>query len=354
MTWWQKCLSCSVAFFLTGCQSLHYYGHSVKGQWQIISQRQAISTVMAHPKTPPQLVHQLHIIQNIRLFAVGLGLPTQGQYDTYVDIHRPYAMWSVAATPELSLSAKTWCYWFVDCLGYRGFFEQGLAESFEKKLKIAGYDTYLSRVTAYSTLGWFRDSVLSSYVNKSENELAELLFHELAHQVVYAKGDAMFNESFADVVAEEGLKRYLIGRPDGFQQIVTRKKRQQQFTQLVLDYRQQLQQVYGSHKTNEEKRQYKKDLFLGLQQNYQQLKDEQWQGYKAYDAWFAELSNAKLNSISVYNDLVPALQVILQANDLDLPTFYKTCQRLAKLSKTERHRILSDTFQHPDVPLSLP
>ena len=191
-------------------------------------------------------------------------------------------------------------------------------------------------------------------MNKSENELAELLFHELAHQVVYAKGDAMFNESFADVVAEEGLKRYLIGRPDGFQQIVTRKKRQQQFTQLVLDYRQQLQQVYGSHKTNEEKRQYKKDLFLGLQQNYQQLRDEQWQGYKAYDAWFAELSNAKLNSISVYNDLVPALQVILQANDLDLPTFYKTCQRLAKLSKTERHRILSDTFQHPDVPLSLP
>ena len=78
MTWWQKCLSCSVAFFLTGCQSLHYYGHSVKGQWQIISQRQAISTVMAHPKTPPQLVHQLHIIQNIRLFAVGLGLPRKG------------------------------------------------------------------------------------------------------------------------------------------------------------------------------------------------------------------------------------------------------------------------------------
>ncbi|MDO8415299.1 MAG: aminopeptidase [Agitococcus sp.] len=352
MTRWQKCLSGSVLFWLSGCQSLHYYGHSIKGQWQIISQRQAIPKVMANPQTSPKLLNQLQTIQNIRLFAASLGLPTKGQYDTYVDIHRPYAMWSVAATPELSLVTKTWCYWGVGCLGYRGFFEQTLAESFEQQLKQEGLDTYLSRVTAYSTLGWFRDSVLSSFINKSENELAELLFHELAHQVVYAKGDAVFNESFADVVAEEGLRRYLVGRADGFQQIVTRKKRQQQFAQLVLDYRQQLHQVYRSKMAESDKRAQKKSLFLALNQSYQQLKDEQWQGYKAYDAWFAELSNAKLNSVSVYNELMPALNVILKAHNDDLPTFYNTCKRLAKLSKSERHRILNNT--NPDLPLSLP
>ena len=352
MTWWQKCLSGSVLFWLSGCQSLHYYGHSIKGQWQIISQRQAIPKVMANPQTSPKLLNQLQTIQNIRLFAASLGLPTKGQYDTYVDIHRSYAMWSVAATPELSLATKTWCYWGVGCLGYRGFFEQTLAESFEQQLKKEGLDTYLSRVTAYSTLGWFRDSVLSSFINKSENELAELLFHELAHQVVYAKGDAVFNESFADVVAEEGLRRYLVGRADGFQQIVTRKKRQQQFAQLVLDYRQQLHQVYRSKMAESDKREQKKSLFLALNQSYQQLKDEQWQGYKAYDAWFAELSNAKLNSVSVYNELMPALNVILKAHNDDLPKFYNTCKRLAKLSKAERHRILNNT--NPDLPLSLP
>ena len=124
MTWWQKCLSGSVLFWLSGCQSLHYYGHSIKGQWQIISQRQAIPKVMANPHTSTKLINQLQIIQNVRLFAASLGLPIKGQYDTYVDIHRPYAMWSVAATPELSLVTKTWCYWGVGCLGYRGFFEQ--------------------------------------------------------------------------------------------------------------------------------------------------------------------------------------------------------------------------------------
>ena len=188
MTWRVWCLGlCSL--WLSGCQSMGYYGQNIKGQWQILSQRQALHKVMQQPKTPPSLVKQLQTIEQIRQFAVSLNLPIKGQYDTYVDIKRPYAMWSVAATPELSLTSKTWCYWMVGCLGYRSFFEQQLAEDFEKELQGLGYDTYLSRVTAYSTLGWFRDLVLSSFVYKPEAELAELLFHELAHQVVYAKND---------------------------------------------------------------------------------------------------------------------------------------------------------------------
>ena len=346
MTGWQKCLSYSVVFFLSGCQSVAYYGHSVAGQWQIVSQRQAIHKVIINPKSPPALVRQLTTIQDIRLFATNLGLPTKGQYDTYVDIHRPYAMWSVAATPELSLTAKTWCYGFVGCLGYRSFFQQPLAESFEQQLKEAGYDTHLSRVTAYSTLGWFRDSVLSSYVYKSEAELAELLFHELAHQVVYAKNDPVFNESFADVVAEEGLKRYLVGRTDNFEQMMTRKQRQQQFSQLVLDYRHQLSLLYQSTRSAEEKRTQKQQLFSALRQSYQQLKQQHWQGFTGYDAWFIELTNAKLNSIAVYNALMPALQLLLAAEDFDLPRFYRRCQALAKLSKSQRYQLLNDDSHH--------
>ncbi len=307
----------------------------------MVSQRQAITKVIAKPDTTPQLAKQLQIIEKIRVFAASLALPTTGQYDTYVDIHRPYAMWSVAATPELSLTAKTWCYGFVGCLSYRNFFDQKFAESFEYQLKTQGYDTYLSRVTAYSTLGWFRDSVLSSYVYKSENELAELLFHELAHQVVYAKNDPVFNESFADVVAEEGLKRFLVGRSDGFQAVVIRKKRQQQFVELVLSYRQQLQKMYQSTLAAEEKRKQKQILFSMLRQQYQQLKELQWQGFSGYDAWFTELSNAKLNSIAVYNELMPALNAILMADGFDLPAFYQHCQELAKLSKDQRNRILN-------------
>ncbi|HQV80862.1 MAG: aminopeptidase [Agitococcus sp.] len=339
MTWRVWCLGlCSL--WLSGCQSMGYYGQNIKGQWQILSQRQALHKVMQQPKTPPNLVKQLQTIEQIRQFAVSLNLPIKGQYDTYVDIKRPYAMWSVAATPELSLTSKTWCYWMVGCLGYRSFFEQQLAEDFEKELQGLGYDTYLSRVTAYSTLGWFRDSVLSSFVYKPEAELAELLFHELAHQVVYAKDDPVFNESFAEVVAEEGLKRYLVGRSEGLERIALRKKRQQQFAELVLDYRQQLQKVYLSKQSAADKRLAKQQLFLALQQSYQQLKTEQWQGFTGYDTWFLSLSNAKLNSVAVYNSLIPALSALLVSVNLDLVLFYQQCQQLATLPRQQRHQIL--------------
>ena len=339
MTWRVWCLGlCSL--WLSGCQSMSYYGQNIKGQWQILSQRQSLQKVIKQPQTPPKLVKQLQTIQQIRQFAASLHLPIKGQYDTYVDIKRSYAMWSVAATPELSLSSKTWCYWGVGCLGYRSFFEESLAQQFEVHLKEQGYDTHLSRVTAYSTLGWFRDSVLSSFVYKPEAELAELLFHELAHQVVYAKDDPVFNESFAEVVAEEGLKRYLVGRSEGLERIALRKQRQQQFAELVLDYRQQLHKVYLSTLSAAEKRVAKQQLFLALQHSYQQLKIEQWQGFTGYDTWFLSLSNAKLNSVAVYNSLIPALSALLVSVNLDLVRFYEQCRQLATLPRQQRHQIL--------------
>lgn len=328
------------SLYLTACQSVNYYQQSIKGQWQILANRQAIDKVIQQPQTSTKLVNQLKTIENIRLFAQSLSLPIKGQYDTYVDIKRSHALWSVAATPELSLQANTWCYWFVGCLGYRSFFAENLAQKFELSLKEQGFDTYLSRVTAYSTLGWFRDSVLSSFVYKSEAELAELIFHELAHQVVYAKHDAVFNESFAEVVAEEGLKRYLADRIELISVINVRKQRQQQFSELVLSYRQQLAEIYQSTQSAPQKRQAKAQLLANLQASYQQLKQQQWQGYTGYDAWFAELSNAKLNSVAVYNHLIPALKLLLASVDFDLPRFYQRCQQLAKLSVAERHRVL--------------
>ncbi|MCP5173572.1 MAG: aminopeptidase [Moraxellaceae bacterium] len=336
--WW---LIMCATWWLTACQSLHYYGQNIKGQWQILANRQPLEQVIKHSQSSPALIKQLQEIQQIRAFAQGLSLPTKGQYDTYVDIKRSAAMWSVAATPELSLTAKTWCYWGMGCLGYRSFFEESLAQQFEAQLIEQGYDTYLSRVAAYSTLGWFRDSVLSSFVYKSEVDLAELIFHELAHQVVYAKNDPVFNESFAEVVADEGLKRYLVGRMEQFDNVVLRKKRQQQFAELVLDYRRQLAKVYQSTLGAPEKRQQKIELFNGLQQSYQQLKNQQWQGYNGYDAWFARLSNAKLNSVAIYNSLVPALTQLLISVEFDLPRFYQQCQQLVTLSKAERHKVLA-------------
>ncbi|PTQ87892.1 aminopeptidase [Agitococcus lubricus] len=337
---WRTLLFVVLAISLSACQSINYYQHAVKGQWQMISQRQSIDKLLI--QTPsPQLQHKLQTIQKIRDFAQQLALPTRGQYDTYVDIKRPYAMWSLSATPELSLQLKTWCYWFFGCLSYRSYFDVQLAQADEQRLISQGYETYISNVSAFSTLGMFRDSVLSSQLQKSELELAELIFHELAHQVVYADNDPVFNESFAEVVAMEGLKRFLADKPALYAQHQRHKYKQQQFVTLVLDYRRQLAKLYQSDLTADSKRQHKQELLQQLRQGYEQLKGTQWQGYTGYDAWFTTLNNPKLNSVAIYNALIPALTALLAAEDYDLVKFYQRCQRLAALPKKQRDYILN-------------
>ncbi|MBK7301531.1 MAG: aminopeptidase [Moraxellaceae bacterium] len=157
--------------------------------------------------------------------------------------------------------------------------------------------------------------------------------------MVCTKDDPVFNESFAEVVAEEGLKRYLIGRSEGLERIALRKKRQQQFSELVLDYRQQLQKVYLSKQSAADKRIAKLAIILALQQSYQQLKQEQWQDLQVMTHGLS-LSNAKLNSVAVYNSLIPALSALLVSVEFGLSSFYQKCQQLAHCHVQQRVKFL--------------
>ncbi|MDP2227050.1 MAG: aminopeptidase, partial [Moraxellaceae bacterium] len=159
---------------LTGCQSLAYYGQAIKGQSAMVLQRQSIPRLLADEKTAPALRLRLETVQRIRAFASSeLGLPAARQYDRYVELGRSYPVWSVMAAPELSLTPRQWCYALVGCLNYRGFFSEVAAQREGDRLAAQGMDVYVSGVPAYSTLGWFRDPVLSSFVGWPEPELAE-------------------------------------------------------------------------------------------------------------------------------------------------------------------------------------
>ena len=136
------------------------------------------------------------------------------QYGTYVELDSDYAVWNIFAASELSLEPRLWCYPVVGCAGYRGYYDRDDAVGYGNKLRQEGYDIYIGGVAAYSTLGWFNDPVLSTFIGLPEPALANLLFHELAHLVLYVDGDTMFNESFATVVAREGVRRWLAARND--------------------------------------------------------------------------------------------------------------------------------------------
>jgi predicted aminopeptidase len=334
---------------LAGCESLRYYSQAAAGQIRILKSRQPINELLSDPHTPQALKTQLKLVLDIREFAkTKLHLPVANHYLTYTDLKRSFAVWSVYAAPEFSLTPKTWYYPIIGRATYRGYFSEWEAQRYADKLDENGFDTYIAGVAAYSTLGWFDDSVFNTIIYRSQAGLAALMFHELAHQLLYAKGDTSFNESFATAVEQEGLRRWMIaaGNQQAFQDYLHRHQQHWQFIDLIKKYRLRLESLYSKELPPGEKKNAKSLLFEKLRREYLEIKSN-WQGKAGYDDWFnPPLNNAKLISLSTYNDFVPAFIRLLALYDGDLEQFYAKCKKLAKLPKAERHRRLHN-FNEP-------
>jgi predicted aminopeptidase len=329
---------------LLGCQSITYYGHVIHGQLNILNRRQPINQLVNDPQTPAELKEKLELVLRVRDFAKNeLHLPVNNHYLSYADLKRPYAVWSVFAAPEFSLTPKTWCYPVVGCAAYRGYFSAPKARRYADRLQQQGYDVYISGAVAYSTLGWFDDPVLNTFIHRDDDRLAALIFHELAHQVLYVLDDTTFNESFATAVEQEGLRRWLEKNENsqGYEAYMTEHRRHQQFIQLVMKYRRQLESLYRNDLPPAEKRPAKGSIFDTLRGEYAELK-QQWNGFSGFDFWFRQpLSNAHLVPVSTYYDWVPAFLDLLQNVGGDLKQFYERCQSLAQAPKEKRQRMLT-------------
>lgn len=307
---------------------------------QILQRAQPIATLINAPTTDSALKTQLSTVLALRDFASrALGLPDNGSYRSYADLQRPYVVWNVFATPEFSTRPVTSCFLFAGCVDYRGYFSQTQAERYAQGLREQGYDVFMGGIPAYSTLGWFNDPVLNTFTHYPETELARLLFHELAHQVVYVRDDSTFNESFAGAVEQEGVQRWLAAHGSAEQRLAfeAAQRRKQELSALILSYRQHLQRVYDSALGTQQKRLAKTRLLDELRARYAQLKAT-WGGFSHYDAWFArDLNNAQLAAVSTYTELVPAFQALLAAEHGDLTRFYRSVRRIARLPQAERN-----------------
>lgn len=328
---------------VSGCASPGYYLHAISGQVELLNKRRPVEEVLNDPATTPQIRQQLELVQRLRDFASQeLGLPDNRSYRTYADLERPFVVWNVFATPELSLEPKQWCFLFAGCVPYRGYFARNKADQFAASLKQDGYDVYIGGVPAYSTLGWFNDPVLNTFINRTEADLAGLLFHELAHQVVYVSGDTTFNESFATVVELEGVKRWFKNHGTAQQAEVYRQKiqRREQFIALVLKHKARLAEIYTSSSSDTEKRTAKARIFEELRNDYVALK-KNWGNHADYDKWFAQdLNNAYLAAIGMYHQHIKAFQKLLMQRDGDLTAFYRAAKEMASLPKNERDMTL--------------
>jgi predicted aminopeptidase len=338
----------SLSLAVASCGSVGYYGRSIRGQMSLISKRRAIEKIVADGDTDAALRERLDLVLEIRCFASSdLGLPDNKSYRSYADLERPYAVWNVVATPELSVTPLQWCFPVAGCVSYRGYFSEVGAGKYAQKLRQEGHDVSVAGVSAYSTLGWFADPVLSTFVSWPEDQLAGLLFHELTHQRVYVKGETVFNESLATVVELEGLRRWLESRHKGeelAQRLSADRERQlraEQFTDLVLGLRERLESLYASALTDEVKLRRKAELIAAAKTEYAHLRDASWNGYQGYDAWFdRDLNNAHLASVGTYRDLVLPLRARLEEANGDLSRFFDDMDLLAEMKPAERETIL--------------
>lgn len=331
-----------------GCSTLGYYAQSVGGHLDLVARAKPIDELAVDGAAPPALRERLALAARIRDFAVAeLGLPDNRSYRRYSDLGRPAAVWNVVAAPELSLKLETWCFAVVGCVGYRGYYERAAADAEAGQLRERGLEVSVYGVPAYSTLGkldWLGgDPLLNTFIGWPEGELARLVFHELAHQVVFAKDDTMFNESFATAVERIGVQRWLARHAgdDARRQYAQLDARRHQFRDLTGRYRALFEVLYAGAASEAEKRREKAALMAALRADYAALKAERWGGFAGYDGWFERANNASFGVLAAYNELVPGFERLFEREGRDFTRFYAAVERLAALPKAERHATLA-------------
>jgi predicted aminopeptidase len=318
---------------LCGCETLAYYGQAAGGQLAIAARARPVAQVLEDPAASAQLKDRLRAASALRAYAARtLGLPEGGAYRAYAELDRPYALWNVVAAPEFSLDPVQSCFPVAGCVAYRGYFDREGALRYAAEQRAAGYDVLVYGVPAYSTLGWFDDLLLSTFIGHADTELARLLFHELAHRVAYVQDDTTFNESFAVVVERQGLRRWLrdAGGEGDALRVAEAQARRGEFERVMEEARARLRALYAQRLAAEETRRRKREALAPLVPWLARLP-----GFEG-----AEPNNALVAAYATYAEKVPAFERMLAEAGGDLPRFYARVRELARLPRAERDAAL--------------
>lgn len=324
----------------TACSTVRFYSQAIHGQAQILRKARPIPKVMEDNGVSARVKQKLGVVEDARCFAgAQLELPANYEYTRYTDLGRRYVSWVLFAAPEFSVEAKTWWYPFVGSLKYRGYFSEKAAREEAEAIKAQGFEVYVGGVEAYSTLGYFHDPVLNTFLRRTDAELAEVIFHELTHVKLFLPGDSDFNEAFATANAEAGVRRWLAAKGDraGLNRYDTSLTKDREIVRLLLGTRERLRQLYARKDLPAlAMRERKAAMLANLQTAYQQIR-ERHPGESVYDRAFAKpWNNARLNTVATYYDLVPGFERLLEREHGDLHAFYAAVEKMKHLSKQER------------------
>jgi len=328
------------ALAATGCSTVRFYSQAIDGQAEILNKARPIPVVMDDGRVSSRVKRKLTVVEDARRFAgAQIELPANREYTRYTDLGRHYVSWVLFAAPEFSVEGKTWWYPLVGSLEYRGYFTEKAARDEAKRLEAQGLEVYVGGVEAYSTLGFFHDPVLNTFFQRTDAELAEIIFHELTHVKLFVPGDSDFNEAFATANAEAAVRRWLLTKGDraALAEYETGLAKDREIVRLLLATREKLRQLYARQDLAPvQMRQHKSEILAQLHTGYLDIRRRR-HGDTVYDRAFAKpWNNARLNTVATYYDLVPGFERLLQREHGNLDSFYSDVKKMRHLSKEER------------------
>lgn len=326
----------SILVLTSACNTLSYYSQAIGGHLSLMARSESVEKVLSDPETSIELRQRLLLVTDILEFAaLEMRLPNHGSYQRYVKVAGRYVVWNVVATPPYSVEARRWCYPIAGCVTYRGYYAEEDARQYAKILENQGLDIAVAGASAYSTLGWLDDPLFSSMMYKDEARLVEVIIHELAHQRLYIAGDTVFNESFASVVAREGVRRWFEQKQltVEYEKFIQGQGMDRALNRLLMDGREQLQAVYASTASDEVKASEKLRIFADMQHHYLRLKSSGKVDGR-FDNWMkGPLNNAHLALVAAYHQLEPELEALINHESGNMESFYQAAERFVDKKK---------------------
>ena len=361
--------ACLALASCSGSGTLGYYLQSARGHVQLMHAAEPIDRWIARTDIPPALRERLQLAQRARAFAIAeLGLPDNASYRRYADLRRAAAVWNVVAAPPDALTLHTWCFPVTGCIGYRGYFNEADAQAEAQQLAAQGLEVEVYGVPAYSTLGYMNwaggDPLLSTFIAWPEGDFVRLLFHELAHQVVYAEGDTLFNESFATAVERMGSAKWLATQasPHAREAFAISEARRRAFRTLTRGTRARLVEIYKQKEALSLMPQaltaMKTEAMNGFRAEYANLRAQWLRPHGAtplatpaqvagYDRWVAKANNASFAAQAAYDEWVPAFEELFEREGQDWHRFYDAVRQLSQQPPAQRHAALKALVAPP-------
>jgi predicted aminopeptidase len=303
---------------LSGCGSLSYLTHVSLGQLNVLLARESLTPERIAQLTPEEQ-DRLERMREARRFGATLGLSDSTGYRHLLDRTAEESVTVVVAAPPDRLEPVTWWFPIAGRISYRGYFDAERANEFADSLAAEGYDTYVRRAAAYSTLGWFDDPVPRPLLSWPEVDAVETALHELVHESIFVPGDPDYNEALATFIGEQATLRFLADRPELVTDAEAGFADRLRFARLLAALGDDLRELYARAESREQAIARRASVFAHYQG--ERFRAESWQTRRFSGFPERELSNAYLVAQSTYLGELACLEAWLRRLDGDLERF---------------------------------